>query len=81
MADRGKKVMKLFGGLFGAAAAVIAGAYLLGKMAGEDQEDEEVTLITLDDKKIEPVKEELVEVESVAVEPRTMETAVEEEVL
>lgn len=70
----GNKVIKVVAGVIGAAAAVVAGAYLIGRLNGEQETDsEELKLIKLDNKnpKLPPEplkagKEKLEEVKAVA---------------
>ncbi len=76
MSDKksGNKVIKVVAGLIGAAAAVVAGAYLIGRLNGEQETDsEELKLIKLNNKnpKLPPEplkagKEKLEEVKAVA---------------
>ena len=76
MSDKksGNKVIKVVAGIIGAAAAVVAGAYLIGRLNGEQETDnEELKLIKLDNKNSklppEPLKagkEKVEEVKTVA---------------
>lgn len=80
----GRMIGKFIGGVIGAAAAVVAGAYIIGKIASEDQkeeDEEEVTLIKLEkeEEKGEPREEESEEIpERKVKEPEAVKEASQE---